>query len=76
MNVNVALAKLFERAKDSSSNQSTIEPDNEEKGHTKCSHHFGYLAKHPKNAPFPEECFLCSKGVECIAEDRNRRSTP
>jgi hypothetical protein len=31
MSTNVALAKLFERAKDSSSNQSIIEPENEEK---------------------------------------------
>jgi hypothetical protein len=69
MSTNVALAKLFERAKDSSSNQSTIEPENEEKGHIKCPHHFGYLAEHPKKAPFPEECLLCSKVVECIVQN-------
>ena len=66
MSRNAALAKLFESVNDSSSNQSTIELENGEKAHTKCPHQFGYLAEHPKNAPFPEECLLCSKVVECI----------
>lgn len=38
----------------------------EEKNNKKCSHHFVYLVKHRKNAPFPEECFLCSRLLEYI----------
>lgn len=32
----------------------------------KCGHFFGYLNKHQKNTPFPEECLTCAKMVECM----------
>ena len=64
--MDISLARLFKKVKDSSSNQLTIEPENEEKGHTKCPHHFGYLAERPKNTPFAEECLFCSRVVECM----------
>jgi hypothetical protein len=69
MSINVNLAKLFKIGKDSNSNQSQTEPENEEKDNSKCPHHFGYLAERPKNTPFPEECLLCSKVVECIVKN-------
>jgi len=31
-----------------------------------CPHKFGYLHKLPKNTPIPDECFGCSKIVECL----------
>ena len=65
MSLNVSLARLFEE-ENSSSNQTIIELDNEEKAITTCLHYFGYLAERSKNAPFAEKCLLCSKVVECI----------
>lgn len=32
-----------------------------------CSHFFGYLRKIPRNSPMPDECFSCTKMVECIS---------
>jgi len=32
----------------------------------KCEHFFGYLNKHQKNTPFPEDCLTCPKMVECM----------
>jgi hypothetical protein len=32
----------------------------------KCEHFFGYLNKHQKNMPFPDECLTCPKMVECM----------
>ena len=32
-----------------------------------CSHHLGYLKKRPKNSPIPEECFTCSKMIDCMS---------
>jgi DNA-directed RNA polymerase subunit RPC12/RpoP len=32
----------------------------------KCGHFFGYLNKHQKNTPFPEDCLTCAKMVECM----------
>jgi len=66
MPINVALGRIIKKTKNSDSNQKEVEPENEEKDEKECSHHFGYLVKHPKNAPFPEECFLCSRLLECI----------
>jgi DNA-directed RNA polymerase subunit RPC12/RpoP len=40
----------------------TAEPE----GAAKCGHFFGYLNKHQKNMPFPDECLTCAKMVECI----------
>jgi len=37
-----------------------------ERAPSKCPHHFGYLADHPKSAPIPEECLTCQKMLECI----------
>jgi len=31
-----------------------------------CSHHFGYLAHRPKDAPIPQECLTCQKIVDCM----------
>jgi DNA-directed RNA polymerase subunit RPC12/RpoP len=33
-----------------------------------CAHHFGYLKHRPKNMPIPEECFICSKMIECMSQ--------
>jgi hypothetical protein len=32
----------------------------------KCPHFFGYLRKHQKNTPFPDECLTCLRMVECM----------
>ncbi len=40
--------------------------EKEEKGSSACPHHFGYLAKRPKNVPIPQECLTCSKTVDCM----------
>jgi len=40
--------------------------EKEETGPSECSHHFGYLAKRPKNAPIPQGCLICSKIVQCM----------
>lgn len=65
--ISVPLDKIFERVKDAISKEAEIKSDLQEKNHTKCPHHFGYLAELCKNKPIPEECFFCSKVVECIA---------
>jgi DNA-directed RNA polymerase subunit RPC12/RpoP len=31
-----------------------------------CTHFFGYLNKHQKSTPFPDECLTCPKMVECM----------
>lgn len=31
-----------------------------------CLHFFGYLAEHPRNQPIPDECFGCTRAMECI----------
>lgn len=38
----------------------------EPEGAVKCGHFFGYLNKHQKNMPFPDECLTCAKMVECM----------
>ena len=38
----------------------------ESEGAVKCGHFFGYLNKHQKNMPFPDECLTCAKMVECM----------
>lgn len=40
----------------------TAEPEDTER----CGHFFGYLNKHQKNTPFPDECLTCAKMVECM----------
>ena len=40
----------------------TAEPEDA----VKCGHFFGYLNKHQKNMPFPDECLTCAKMVECM----------
>jgi hypothetical protein len=67
MTTEVPLDRLLERVKEAISNQPPIESDKEEKNHIKCPYHFGYLSELPKNTPIPEECFFCSRVVECIA---------
>ncbi len=34
----------------------------------KCSFGFGYLKKHAKNLPYPDECLSCSRVLECQRE--------
>ena len=33
-----------------------------------CAHHFGYLQRRPKDTPIPEECFTCSKMIDCMSK--------
>ncbi len=66
MNLNVSLTRLFEKVKSSGSNQVTTKPDKKEKRVTFCSYYFGYLFEQPKNAPFAEECLICSRVIECM----------
>jgi len=30
-----------------------------------CPYQFGYLRKHQRNLPIPEECLICKKMIEC-----------
>lgn len=46
--------------------------EKEEKETSGCSHHFGYLANRPKNAPIPQECLLCQKIVDCMLKSVSR----
>ena len=32
-----------------------------------CKNSIGYLKRRPKNSPIPEECFTCSKMIDCMA---------
>ena len=32
-----------------------------------CKNTIGYLKRRPKNTPIPEECFTCSKMIDCMA---------
>jgi hypothetical protein len=66
MTTNVPINSLIAKVKDAISNQQSKELENEEKNLYQCPHHFGYLFELPKNAPFPEECLLCPRVVECI----------
>jgi len=36
-----------------------------------CLHQFGYLRTLPKNAPIPDECFGCTKIVECLVQSKH-----
>jgi len=66
MSLNIALHRLFEQPSDSTSDPVTKKPENQEKCRPKCPHYFGYLAEHIKDTPFPEECLICSRVVNCI----------
>jgi len=47
----------------------TVEPTKltaEPESAVKCGHFFGYLNKHQKNMPFPDECLTCAKMIECL----------
>jgi len=47
----------------------TMEPRKlkpEPEGDVKCAHSFGYLNKRQKNTPFPDECLMCARMVECM----------
>jgi len=37
-----------------------------------CLHQFGYLRTLPKNTPIPDECFGCTKIVECLVKAKTR----
>jgi len=48
---------------------STVEPRRlkpEPESELKCEHFFGYLNKRQKNTPFPDECLMCLRMVECL----------
>ncbi len=66
MNLNVSLTRLFEKVKSSGSIRVITKLDKKEKGASKCSYHFGYLFGQPKNAPFAEECLICTRVMECM----------
>ena len=38
------------------------------KGSPECAHHFGYLKTLPKNTPIPDECFGCTRIMECFMQ--------
>jgi len=38
------------------------------KGSPECAHHFGYLRTLPKNTPIPDECFGCTRIMECFMQ--------
>jgi hypothetical protein len=47
----------------------TVEPKKlkpELEGEPKCEHFFGYLNKRQKDTPFPDECLMCLRMVECM----------
>jgi hypothetical protein len=48
--------------------QETVSPAPFKAGDNGCSHHFGYLAEHPKNNPMPNECLTCTKIMECLSK--------
>jgi len=33
-----------------------------------CEHHLGYLMQRPKNTPIPEDCFTCTKMIDCMSQ--------
>ena len=40
-----------------------------------CSHFFGYLRKIPRNTSLPDECFSCTKMVECLSYNISEETT-
>jgi len=36
----------------------------------KCNHHFGYLSSMQKDAEIPDECYTCSKLIQCFQEPK------
>jgi len=38
------------------------------KGSQDCAHHFGYLKTLPRNTPIPDECFGCTRIMECFMQ--------
>lgn len=38
-----------------------------------CIHQFGYLRTLPKNKPIPQECFGCTKIVECLINTKDTK---
>ncbi len=35
---------------------------------SECAHHFGYLRTLPRNTPIPDECFGCTRIMECFMQ--------
>ena len=66
MSAGIPLDEVLEKVKQAISSQSPDNSKKEEKSQIKCPHSFGYLSKLPKGAALPEECFLCSKVVDCL----------
>jgi len=40
-----------------------------------CPHFFGYLSGYPLNEPIPDECFGCTKAIECVNEKTTENTT-
>jgi len=38
------------------------------KGSPECAHYFGYLKTLPRNTPIPDECFGCTRIMECFMQ--------
>ena len=68
MSTGVPLDRVLEKVKEAIANQPSVESNREKQNQIKCRHHFGYLSEIPKSNSIPEECFFCSKVVECIAK--------
>jgi hypothetical protein len=67
MTPKIPLDCLLEKIEEAISNQPPIQSDKEEKNYLKCPHYLGYLYKSRKNTSIPEECFFCSRVIECLA---------
>ncbi len=37
-----------------------------------CKHEFGFLGRQPRGTPFPDECFTCTKMIDCMAVKAER----
>ena len=66
MATGIPLDGLLEKIEEVISSQ-PIKSDKEEKNYLKCPHYLGYLYKSRRNTSIPEECFFCSRVIECLA---------
>jgi len=53
--------------KDNPFSTKPAKPDSKPKDLVECGHFFGYLNKHQKNMPFPNECLTCARMIECLS---------
>ena len=45
----------------------TVEAEDAQDSIPGCKNTIGFLKRKPKDTPIPEECFICSKMIECMA---------